>query len=266
MSGGSARYVVAPTVTVLGQMKIRLTGASKGHALLKKKADALSMRYRQILKEIIDKKEGMGDIMKASFFSMTEAVYSAGDSVKHTIKDNVETATIKVNGGLDNVAGVKIPLFKTSVLPGETKMDLTGLGRGGQQLQSCRKSYIQSIELLVALANLQTAFVTLDEALKVTNRRVNALENVVIPKIENTISYIKAELDELEREEFFRLKKVQKNKAKHAALEAALLEKAAAEAGLASDGAAAENFSLPPLAVKLGTENILDRDDEDMLF
>ena len=45
--------------------------------------------------------------------------------------------------------------------------------------------------------------------LQVTNRRVNALENVVKPRLENTISYIKGELDELEREEFFRLKKVQ---------------------------------------------------------
>ena len=48
-------------------------------------------------------------------------------------------------------------------------VSIAGLGRGGQQLQACRKSYIQSIELLVALANLQTAFVTLDEALKVTD-------------------------------------------------------------------------------------------------
>lgn len=51
---------------------------------------------------------------------------------------------------------------------------------------------MSAIQLLVQLANLQTAFMTLDEALKVTNRRVNALENVVKPKIENTISYIKA--------------------------------------------------------------------------
>lgn len=67
----------------------------------------------------------------------------------------------------------------------------TGLGKGGQQIQSCRKAYLSAIQLLVQLANLQTAFMTLDTALKVTNRRVNALENVVKPKIENTIAYIK---------------------------------------------------------------------------
>ena len=41
------------------------------------------------------------------------------------------------------------------------------------------------------LASLQTAFLTLDEAIKTTNRRVNALEHVVKPKLENTIAYIK---------------------------------------------------------------------------
>jgi H(+)-transporting ATP synthase subunit D len=66
-----------------------------------------------------------------------------------------------------------------------------GLGKGGQQIQGCRKAYLSAIQLLVQLANLQTAFMTLDVALKVTNRRVNALENVVKPKIENTIAYIK---------------------------------------------------------------------------
>lgn len=59
-------------------------------------------------------------------------------------------------------------------------------------LQAARKKYVDAIQLLVELASLQTAFLTLDEAIKTTNRRVNALDSVVRPRLENTIAYIKA--------------------------------------------------------------------------
>ncbi|NEU35856.1 hypothetical protein GN156_34945, partial [bacterium LRH843] len=51
-----------------------------------------------------------------------------------------------------------------------------------------------------------------DEVIKVTNRRVNDIEHVSIPRIERTLAYIISELDELEREEFYRLKKIQDKK------------------------------------------------------
>lgn len=126
MSGSGNRYIVAPTVTVLTMMKARLVGATKGHALLKKKADALTMRYRQILKEIVEAKQGMGDTMKGAFFSLAEAKYAGGDTIKHTVFDNVDRATLKVYASQDNVAGVKIPKFESVSEPGDTKMDLTG--------------------------------------------------------------------------------------------------------------------------------------------
>jgi V-type H+-transporting ATPase subunit D len=61
----------------------------------------------------------------------------------------------------------------------------------------------------------------LDEVIKVVNRRVNAIEHVIIPRTENTIKYINSELDELDREEFYRLKKVSNKKQKDAAEEEA---------------------------------------------
>ena len=79
----SNRFSVAPTVTVLAGMKARLAGATKGHALLKKKADALSVKFRQILKLIVQTKEAMGRTMKDAAFALTEAKYAAGDFRYH---------------------------------------------------------------------------------------------------------------------------------------------------------------------------------------
>mmetsp|Transcript_6096 Transcript_6096/g.11017 ORF Transcript_6096/g.11017 Transcript_6096/m.11017 type:complete len:256 (-) Transcript_6096:111-878(-) len=255
MSG--ARLTVVPTVTVLAMIKLRLIGANKGHGLLKKKADALTMRFRQILKQILDCKTSMGETMKNSYFALTEVKYAAGDGVRHTVMDNVDRASVRVASAQDNVAGVKIPKFKPHVDTAQgSKMELTGLGRGGAQIAECRKSFLTSIELLIELASLQTSFITLDAAIKTTNRRVNALENVVIPKLENTISYIKGELDELEREEFFRLKKVQAKKKRD--LEARDKEMALR---LAGGGGSAQRSSSASKDILL-----TDADDPDVVF
>ena len=68
------------------------------------------------------------------------------------------------------------------------------------------------LKLLMDIASLQTQYFTLDEVIKITNRRVNALEFVVVPRIDWTIKYIEKELDEQDREDFFRLKRVQDKK------------------------------------------------------
>ncbi|CAA2987657.1 V-type proton ATPase subunit D-like [Olea europaea var. sylvestris] len=261
MSGQTQRLNVVPTVTVLGVVKARLVGATRGHALLKKKSDALTVQFRQILKKIVSTKESMGEIMKSSSFALTEAKYVAGENIKHIVLENVSSATLKVRSRTENVAGVKLPKFDYFI-DGETKNDLTGLARGGQQIQACRGAYVKSIELLVELATLQTSFLTLDDAIKTTNRRVNALENVVKPRLENTISYIKGELDELEREDFFRLKKIQGYKRR-------ALERQRLSAKAFAEEKMAEEISLTK-GVPIGSaHNMLSQaaqKDEDIIF
>lgn len=100
MSGSGNRLNVVPTVSVLAVMKSRLSGAVKGHSLLKKKADALTMRFRQILKTIVQTKEEMGKKFRQSAFALTEAKYAAGD-FRHTVLDNVEQASVKVRCSSD---------------------------------------------------------------------------------------------------------------------------------------------------------------------
>ena len=255
------RLNVVPTVMVLAIVKARLIGAQRGYRLLKKKADALTMRYRAVLKQIARTKTRVGETMRTASFAWTEAKYSAGEGIKYTVLDNVEHADAKVRARADNVAGVKIPKFWMAWERRESKGELTGLGRGGKQIQTCKKTYASALETLVELASLQTAFLTLEVVIKTTNRRVNALENVVTPRLENTVSYIKGELDELEREEFFRLKKVQAKKKKDAAkAEAMLAEEAKKEGVVKGDGGSGVG--------EIGNlVNIVSqRDDPDLLF
>jgi len=233
MSGKAIIPGTLPTRMALTGLKGRRVGAKKGFELLKRKSDALMARFRRMLGVIIETKDEMGVEMSKAFFSLTEAQYAAGD-IQPIVMEKVGSAKITVKQAVENVAGVQLPVFEMVNMAGEG--ELVGMSKGGQRITQCRKTFVHTLELLIKLASLQTSFVKLDEAIKITNRRVNALEHVVIPRIENTIAYIISELDELEREEFFRLKKVQAKKKEKVEKEEALRKErqAAGEDGAAS--------------------------------
>ena len=114
--------------------------------------------------------------------------------------------------------------------------------------------------MLVGIASLQTQFVSVERVLKVTKRRVNALEFVVIPRIEWTIKMIEGELDELDREDFFRLKVVQDKKKEAKEIEEAELAERNAKKGEAADQideAEKENED-----IFAGQGDALDEDDD----
>eukprot|EP00171_Calliarthron_tuberculosum_P010705 IDg10705t1 len=218
------RLAVVPSRMSLQIMKAKLSGAKKGHSMLKKKSDALLVRFRSILSDIMESKTRAGDESREAMLALALAKYAFGEELKHVVIENVSKASMRVKMAPDNVAGVTIPIF--SKLGGATSTPaadaargtpkgaaaLAGLAQGGQQIADARTTFGGTLDLLVRLASLQTSFIILDEAIKLTNRRVNALENVVQPKIANTIKYIISELDEMEREDFFRLKLVQNKK------------------------------------------------------
>ena len=111
MSGQGARLNVFPTRQNLQVMKVKLVGAKKGHSLLKKKADALTMRLRLLLRNILKAKEDMGAAFRDGNFALAEVKYAAGD-IKPTVIESVGVAQKKVEIRVDNIAGVKVPVFK----------------------------------------------------------------------------------------------------------------------------------------------------------
>jgi len=214
-SGIKDKLNVFPTRMALNSLKQRLEAARKGHDLLKKKADALSLRFRGILKKIKEKKIAMGQQLKDAYISLSKARFETGDTMTTSIVENVDRASYKLKIMTDNVVGVHLPKFDV-LNDGNTinAGQLIGLHQGGSRINRSKEIFLKALEALVDIATLQTSFVTLDEVIKITNRRVNAIEYVIQPRIENTIQYIITELDEGEREEFFRLKKIQDKKKK----------------------------------------------------
>jgi len=237
MSGAGNREAVFPTRQSLGLMKSKLKGAQTGHDLLKRKSEALTKRFREITRRIDEAKRKMGRVMQIAAFSLAEVTYAVGGDIGYQVQESAKSARFRVRTKQENVSGVFLPAFESYTTEGNNDFGLTGLGKGGQQVQRCRETYARAVETLVELASLQTAFVILDEVIKVVNRRVNAIEHVIIPRTENTIKYINSELDELDREEFFRLKKVQNKKQRDTAAQDAemKLKKEAAAAKADSD-------------------------------
>merc|ERR1712176_902519 len=148
----------------------------------------------------------MGSLAKAHWAN-------SGDDITSTVIERARQPSVTCKLKADNVAGVSIPSFAMTYDPHkDTACQTLGVAHGGAVIKSCRDTYLKATTQLIKLAPLQTAFKTLDHEIKMTSRRVNALEYVLIPRIESVVAYIILEMDEQTREEFFRVKKVVEKK------------------------------------------------------
>jgi V-type H+-transporting ATPase subunit D len=249
---------VPPTRMNQQIFKGKKKAAESGHRLLKKKADALKVKFRDYAKSIAETKGTMSTDSSSAFFSLTQAEYAAGN-FKQKVAEGSMTARVRVGAGVDNVAGVKIPVFTKYETGAVADNQSLGLVGGGKKIVAVREKFTHLLTCLIKLASLQTSFVTLDEALKVTNRRVNALENVTIPKIQIVLDYISRELDELEREDFTRLKLVQSSKA--AALKEKEIEDKKKEEEAKAKGQVIQKANEEDITAQFDAD-----DDEDVVF
>ncbi|EEB92492.1 hypothetical protein MPER_08988, partial [Moniliophthora perniciosa FA553] len=159
MAGTGPRENVFATRMALTNTKLRLKGAQTGHSLLAKKRDALTTRFRAILKKA---KRKMGRVMQLASLSMAEVTYTTGGDISYLVQEQAKSATFRVKSRQDNVSGVVLPAFEVDKVQG-SDFNLTGLGRGGQQIRKTRQVYAKAIETLVELASVKTAFTILDE-------------------------------------------------------------------------------------------------------
>lgn len=117
----------------------------------------------------------MGRVMQIASLSLAEVTYAVGGNIGYQIQESAKSARFRIRARQENVSGVLLPAFESYQVEGSNDFAMTGLGKGGQQVQRCRETYARAVEALVELASLQTAFVILDEVIKVVNRRGECL-------------------------------------------------------------------------------------------
>lgn len=215
---------INPTRMELLSLKNRTKLAVKGHGLLKEKRDALIKEFFDILDRVKGVREAAERSLKEANEALLEAQIAMGDLA-------VRKASLSVKESIDvdiksrSVMGVSVPV--TNVKMEERSIIDRGYSFSDTtiQLYEAAKKFEESIKFLIELGEVEKTIFLLAEEIEATKRRVNALEHIMIPRFENTEKYIDMRLQEMERENFVRLKMIRStiekkdNEAKEAAIE-----------------------------------------------
>ena len=201
-----ARLNVNPTRMELKKLKARLSTAVRGHKLLKDKSDEMVRRFTVIIRE--DKR--LRDEVEKEL-SLTLKQFSVARSVTPAFEAeaafSMPSVAVKVNCVTESIMGVEVPKVD---LVKEKRAD--GLPYAYAEITSEADYSVGMVSALlpkmVRLAETEKAVRMLADEIERNKRRVNALEYVMIPQLEETIKYIKDKLDENERAAVVRLMKV----------------------------------------------------------
>lgn len=111
--------------------------------------------FLEITRRIDEAKRKMGRVMQIAAFSLAEVTYAVGGDIGYQVQESAKSARFRVRTKQENVSGVFLPAFESYTTEGNNDFGLTGLGKGGQQVQRCRETYARAVETLVELASLQ---------------------------------------------------------------------------------------------------------------
>ena len=211
---------INPTRMELLSLKNRTKLAVKGHGLLKEKRDALIKEFFDILDRVKGIRE---NALQEANDALIEAQIAMGDLAVKKASLSVKES-IDVNISSRSVMGVNVPV--TDIKMEERSIIDRGYGFSDTtiQLDEAAKKFEESLKYLIELGEVEKTIFLLAEEIESTKRRVNALEHIMIPRFENTEKYIDMRLQEMERENFVRLKMIrstiEKNEKAQAAKEA----------------------------------------------
>ena len=203
-----ARINVNPTRMVLTGLKKRLRTARRGHKLLKDKRDELMKKFLEIVRENKILREEVEEKLNLvhSRFVMARAVMSSEIVEEALMFPKVE---VSLKTSTRNIMSVDVPVLEfTTDINTEGDIYPYGFANTTAELDEAISTLSELTPKLLKLAEIEKSAQLLADEIERTRRRVNALEYVLIPNLEETIKYIVMKLDENERSNLTRLMKV----------------------------------------------------------
>ena len=199
---------VSPTRMELLRLRRREQLAVKGHDLLREKRDALIAEFLDVVGEVRDARMVAEENLKEAFEYLIIA--QAGLGVEEVRQLSLMTAReIPMDFSMRSIMGVNVPIIELpEVLSREVTERGYGLMDSSSAVDSCARRFEEALAKIIKLAELEEAVRNLAGEVEKTKRRVNALEYVMIPRLKTTRKYIQMRLEEMERENFTRLKKI----------------------------------------------------------
>ena len=195
---------IPPTRMQLLRLKRRSAIARRGHKLLKDKQDELMRQILDLINRIRELRLKIEDELRRAFSyfyfaSSKQAPKATDEALLHTTK------TIDIDYSTARILNLRVPKFSRKVSGG-----LIGYGflSTSGDLDLALLKIDEVILKLLDLAELEKTLELLATEIEKTRRRVNALEYILIPSIDETIKFINLKLTEIERGDLTRLMRV----------------------------------------------------------
>ncbi len=195
---------VAATRMQLMKLKRRLGVARRGHKLLKDKQEELMRRILELVREVREHRARVEKEM-AGVMGRLAVARNAFDPRFFDAAMLLPTKQVRVEVETRNILNVKVPVFRKQVT-GKTRC--YGYAKTSGELDFALAALDRVLDSLLVLAEKEKTLELLADEMERTRRRVNALEFVLIPDIEQTVKAITLKLAENERGELTRLMRV----------------------------------------------------------
>ena len=198
---------IKPTRSEFIDTKRKIKLSQNGYKILKMKRDGLIMEFFKILEQARDSRGAL--LMN---YQRAQQMMAIANTVEGSIGVKAAAFSVRENPEITlkskNIMGVVVPeIASTQVRKGIADRGYGVIGTT-PVIDDTAKAFEELVEAIIKSAEIETTMKRLLNEIESTKRRVNALEFKVIPELSAARDFIKMRLDEMEREELFRLKKI----------------------------------------------------------